>query len=74
MLIKKDRLVDRKVNILSLFDLKAFIVANVPEFQCDWEKVIGVAKYTPYCQQCNKYKSGVSVIHNIKESNVGRRY
>ena len=43
MLIKKDRLVDRKVNILSLFDLKAFIVANVPEFQCDWEKVIGVA-------------------------------
>ena len=47
---KKDRLVDRKVNILSLFDLKAFIVVNVPEFQCDWEKVIGVAKYTAdYC-------------------------
>lgn len=32
------------------------------------------ADYTHYCQQCNKYKSGVSVIHNIKESNVGRRY
>lgn len=32
------------------------------------------ADYTPYCQKCNKYKSGVSVIHKIKESNVGRRY
>ena len=58
MLIKKDRLVDRKVNILSLFDLKAFIVANVPEFQCDWEKVIGVAKYTAdYCIRESFYES-----------------
>lgn len=25
------------------------------------------ADYTPYCQQCNKYKPGVSVIHKIKK-------
>ena len=25
------------------------------------------ADYTPYCQQFNKYKPGVSVIHNIKK-------
>lgn len=55
---KKDRLVDGKVNILSLFDLKAFIVANVPEFQCDWEKVMRVAKYTAdYCIQESFYES-----------------